>query len=377
MAYNEIPASNYSSGFNPCSVSLDIRTPEELAAVNEFLLVLGRDVSGVTTRSFPASPNFSTDSYFDPSNLSQLGLVGMPGIPSTMSDTPYNYSHRNSYHAGRQSHASLPTQYGNMYDLPDPLGGYSQTMDCGRRPSKLAAVSPFPTQYHHQRPTPPLDSSPHSTVSTPSVTATPPQLSMSDTFDILRPSRADPVAHLAAPVYMTKSMRQMIPLKSALPERPPQPIEPKLPIALHRSRPPLPTTGSSGSIASSKTGSGQLYPLLASGDAQYKLPPLGKMYTSSSHPPSRDSSPSSSASPSPHLQPTVLPSIHSIRDYDDEFRLSSQVGSIELERSSGQRPSSGVSPEDRKRHAEFILNLMVAINKNFKNQARDIEMDSP
>jgi len=31
--------------FNPRSVSFDVRTPQELAAVNEFLITLGRDVA--------------------------------------------------------------------------------------------------------------------------------------------------------------------------------------------------------------------------------------------------------------------------------------------------------------------------------------------
>ena len=112
MAYNEPPASNYSSpGFNPCSVSLDIRTPEELAAVNEFLLALGRDVSGLPNRSVAPSqsPTFPTENYFDPSNLSQLGLAGMPGIPSSFVDTPYHYSHR----PVRSNQATLSGQYGD------------------------------------------------------------------------------------------------------------------------------------------------------------------------------------------------------------------------------------------------------------------------
>jgi len=46
--------------FNPRSVSLDIRTPEELAAVNEFLVTLGRDVSGSNAR-----PSLTPISYFD------------------------------------------------------------------------------------------------------------------------------------------------------------------------------------------------------------------------------------------------------------------------------------------------------------------------
>lgn len=382
MASNEIPTGHYSSGFNPCSVSVDIHTPEELAAINEFLLALGRDVSGLTNRPFaapsPSSP-FPTEAYFDPSNLSQLGLAGMPGIPSTFADVPYN-THRGNYQGVRSNHATFPNQYGNTYDLQDPLTSYSQTLDSGRRQSKYTTVPAFSNQYYHH-PTPPLDDgSPHSTVSTPPVTATPPQLlmSMPDTFDILRPSRGAPVAHLAAPDYMSKSMRQMIPLKSALSERPPQPLEPKLPIALHRSRPQLPTTNSSSSSGSPNARSGPLYPLLTSGDAQYKLAPLNKTYRSSSQP-SSSSSRSSSASSSPLVQPTVLPGIHSIADYDDEYRLSSQVGNMELEKSPG-RPSPRVLPEDRQRHAEFILNLMVTINRTFKTRrqsARDVEMDSP
>lgn len=47
----------WADNFNPRAVSLDIRTPKELAAVNEFLIALGRDVS-----------------------LKQPGLAGMPEI---------------------------------------------------------------------------------------------------------------------------------------------------------------------------------------------------------------------------------------------------------------------------------------------------------
>ncbi|KAF8516695.1 hypothetical protein BU17DRAFT_50600, partial [Hysterangium stoloniferum] len=36
---------NNGSGFNPHQVALDIRTPEDLALVNSFLVALGRDVN--------------------------------------------------------------------------------------------------------------------------------------------------------------------------------------------------------------------------------------------------------------------------------------------------------------------------------------------
>ncbi|EDR10413.1 uncharacterized protein LACBIDRAFT_317311 [Laccaria bicolor S238N-H82] len=73
---------NYSTSFNPRSTSLEIRTPEELAAVNEFLLTLGRDVSDGRHQPVP-SPNLPTDA-FDAANLSQFGLAGMPGLPVSL-----------------------------------------------------------------------------------------------------------------------------------------------------------------------------------------------------------------------------------------------------------------------------------------------------
>jgi len=73
--------------FNPRSVSFDIHTPEELVAVNEFLITLGREVT-MTTRAHPVPPrhsarefdNHPNHSYFNPTGLNELGLTGMPGI---------------------------------------------------------------------------------------------------------------------------------------------------------------------------------------------------------------------------------------------------------------------------------------------------------
>ncbi|KAF8167696.1 hypothetical protein B0H34DRAFT_26634 [Crassisporium funariophilum] len=377
-----------SNNFNPRSVSLDIRTPEELAAVNEFLVTLGRDVSGGNARQqggASSHSNFQTETYFDPVNLSNLGLAGMPGMPGPPSNfaensyggntqqQQYNNSN-NGYHSSRSSHPSVqPTQYSSMYSgINDSSMNYSPNSDYGQASSRRqsakytsASNSSFSnTHYHH--PTPPLESSsPHSTVSTP-VTTTPPQvpLSMPDTFDYLRASRGAPaVAHLAPPEYLNKSMRPMIPLKSvpgSMPERQ-QPIEPKLPLSLHRA----PATNTS----LSKPGS--LYPLLTSGDIQYKLPPLNKMYRSPS-PPSRESTPSSTHS-SPISQANVLPSIHSIAsgarspESDD---LTSEIGRIELER------TKDISVEERKRHTELILNLLVSINTDFKNRFHSSSEDS-
>ena len=79
--------------FNPRSVSFDVRTPEELAAVNEFLITLGRDVAGSVNRQAPPD-RFSPASYFDPDSLNQLGLANMPGL----STSAQSFSHDSAYY---------------------------------------------------------------------------------------------------------------------------------------------------------------------------------------------------------------------------------------------------------------------------------------
>lgn len=350
--------------FNPRSVSLDIRTPEELAAVNEFLVTLGRDVSGTNARP----PTLTTETYFDPVNLSQLGLTGMPGIGPTPNysettypnNNPHYLNNNNSYHSSRSSHP--PTQYNNnVYtDMNEPSINYPANSEYRRQSGKLTHP-PFPSQHYH---TPPLESSsPHSAGSSP-ITSTPPQQAHSmpdNNFDYLRASRGAPaVAHLAPPEYMGMSKRPMIPLK-ALPGAFPtdnQTFNTKLPQSLRR--PPTSST------SPSKPGS--LYPLLTSGDIQFKLPPLNKIYRSPSSS-SRESTPSSTHS-SPIAQPTVLPGIRSIACPTDSDDL--DIGRIKLER------TKDISQEERKRHAELILDILVSINHDFKNRykatSEDVEM---
>ena len=381
IAYQQQSATGaHHPNFNPRSVSVDIRTPEELAAVNEFLITLGRDVStGRQQSSSSPHPNsFPSDPYFDAANLSQLGLTGMPGLPGSntnFSENPYpQYSNNGAgnYHSSRSTHASVqPNQYNTMYSgiNEQPMGYNPNDYNTGRR--KYSSPNSSFSNQHYHHPTPPLESgSPHSTVSTP-VTTTPPQvpMSMPDTFDYLRPSRGAPtIAHLAPPEYnIGKTMRPMIPLKSLPSAGPshPLPVEPKLPLALHRKAAPSTTTLSRP---------GSLYPSLVTGDIQFKLPPLNKMYRSPSPPsPSRESTPSSSAHSSPRAQPTTLPGISSIAVSPDSEDLTHDIGRIEIDRT--QHP---ISQDERKRHAEFILNLLVSINNDFKNrfsnETRDVEM---
>ncbi|KAF6766610.1 transcription factor PacC [Ephemerocybe angulata] len=344
------PSSYSNSTFNPRSVSLDIRTPEELAAVNDFLLTLGRDVSSsirpIPTNTSPQSNGNLADHYFDAASLSQLGLTGMPGLPNGGSYSDSHYPHAfsgNGYPQPRSNHPAMHGgHYGGVYPGMGDPNGYSAPPDYGRRPSQQQKYQQNTFNHYHHHPTPPLESSsPHSSASTPATT-TPPQvpLSMPDTFDYLRgPRGGPPVAHLAPPDYGTKAMRPIIPLKTApgsysdhaVPARP-EPMEPKLSPAAHRGPP---------ADLAQITKPGSLYPLLTSGDAQFKLPPLSNLYHPTSPPSSsRDSTPSSTQS-SPH-------------------------GRIELE-----HRTRSPSLEERKRHAETILNLLVTINNDFKQRYPD------
>ncbi|KIJ29324.1 hypothetical protein M422DRAFT_188568, partial [Sphaerobolus stellatus SS14] len=86
-------ASSFASNFNPQQINVDIRTPEELAAVNNFLITLGRDVTGGSDPrgSIPSIKQESGHGsmsneglFFDQNSLAQLGLSGMPGIDWTV-----------------------------------------------------------------------------------------------------------------------------------------------------------------------------------------------------------------------------------------------------------------------------------------------------
>ncbi|KAK0500613.1 hypothetical protein EDD18DRAFT_1145129 [Armillaria luteobubalina] len=269
--------------FNPRSVSVEIRSPEELAAVNEFLVTLGRNVSGRPQQQSPpsgtAAASFPPD-YFDPVSLSQLGLAGMPGMPPSHTHySPEPASYPNN---------SPPQQYASYSNQRYPsLTEYPPSADYHRR-------------YLHST-TPPLD------------------------FDYIRASRGPPPAATISPVeYMNKAMRPMVPLKS-----------PKLLQDVHRGPPAKLTSSASSSAASSTPSSpgkkkGSLYPLLTSGDAQYKLAPL----TSSSVEKS-------------------LPGIRSISE--DLSRI--EIGA-----------KREVRPEERRHHAELIKDLLVSINTDYKRR---------
>lgn len=406
IVYSHNGHDSHNTNFNPRSVSVDIRTPEELAAVNEFLLTLGRDVSGsVGRQSQPQSTHnghsgLSPDTYFDAVSLTQLGLSGMPGIPAPsagnyVSDNTYtghgaqytsntyNLPRSTSVHSNQYggAYATVNENYSNTEYYHSPHNNHRHS---GKYPLSSNSSYPSHHHHHHHHPTPPLEiSSPHSTVSTP-VNTTPPQLPLSmpesiAAFDYLHSRGVPAVPHLARPEYMPKSMRTIVPLKSVPGSQSnrPEPVEPRLTPPVYRG-PPAKLTPSSVT-SSSKT---SLYPLLTAGDVQYKLPPMQRSYRSPS-PPSREATPSSSDS-SPVSHTTVLPSLRSIADSvrsPESEELTKDIARIDLENRTKE-----VDQEDRKRHAEFIRDLLVTINSEFRDRAglqrpalasetsRDVEM---
>ncbi|KAJ7070816.1 hypothetical protein C8F01DRAFT_1107959 [Mycena amicta] len=351
------------AGFNPRSVSLDIRTPEELAAVNDFLITLGRDVSD-GPRPHSGSTGFSSnDSFFDPVSLSQLGLANMPGVPGA-GHSPYPPQFTAPpYSSARSTHPSVqPGLYGSVYPhLEEHPIGYHGEYPTRRAGNKYA---PYPPHYHAgHHPSPPHDGgSPHSASSH----STPPQLTLppadNAAFNFPRQSRGPPqVAQLSPAEFLTQKRHTMIPLGSAGPA---EPIEPKLPTAPYRGPPAkltsTPTLSSSESLAKG----GSLYPLLTKGDAQYDLPPLRHQYRSPS-PSSRASTPPTSVQGSPPSKPaeiTVLPPLRTITAAatlaaarsEDDADVAHEMERIQL------------GDDERRRHAELIRDLLISINAEFR-----------
>ena len=409
-------SANYDPNFNPRSVSFDVRTPQELAAVNDFLVTLGRDVTqgGASSQRRPhhtmpqhsGSDEFSPQPYFDAASLSQLGLAGMPGMPgsgASYSDIGlpsggahhYPHSYNSSQPAGRSVHPpGHPSQFASLYPSVNDGLTYPSSNDYApihSRHGHNEYVSPtgIPTYHRNVSPqghfhsTPPYDS-PHSSVSTPS-NATPPHMpvSMPDlnafSFGYLaEPRGPPPVANLAPVNYSSRSVREIIPLKTAPGSRPastdisspPEPVEPKLTNTKHRGPPAKLTPSNVSYLASSSTKPGSLYPLLTSGDTRYKLAPLNRAYRSPSPvSSSRDCDSSASRDSSPSLSPKmVLPSLRSIAPASSILRSDSDDLARRVEKIELDRRSRDISAADRCKHAELIRNLLVSINDDYKRR---------
>ena len=380
LSYTDVPGSTSNSAFSPRSVSLDIRSPEELAAVNQFLLTLGRDVTSVhDSRPSSSSNSQSYSHYFDYSELGQLGLTGMPGISisntSSSSQNTYpssgsQYSSQTPFYASNAS-ARVSQQHasGNSYMYPSMNGltnqGLSPATSIERRGSNGTHAPPLSPSFqvvgHQQLPplghthfTPPLDSSsPHSSLSSPS-SSTPPHLPHTDSTAVYERSSRPivPPAVLAPVDFTTRAMHRTVPLK-AIPARSPSPVDSEI----SSSSPTLGRQSLAPHPPSSPLAR-PLYPLLTSGDDNLKLPPLHKSYPRLT-PPS-----------SPAYNQTTLPVLPSLREVTasavtatptsgvDE-RLSYRLDRLEL---------NGRSNDNRARHAAFIRDLLVTINERYRTR---------
>ncbi|KAG8219637.1 hypothetical protein J3R82DRAFT_592 [Butyriboletus roseoflavus] len=402
--------------FNPHSVSFNVRTPEELAAVNEFLVTLGRDLTGSVHRNSQALPDrFSPSTYFDPDSLTQLGLAGMPGLPTPSQSFSHDPAYpQPSHHYPPPTYPSPPSsiprsthqsQYPSTYSsfAPSQSAGPYPTTQMNPRPVSPSAshdfALPHSSSYTHSvypsaspqsrlHPTPPLDpTSPHSSSSTPSNATPPHHSSLSDSlaqFDHIRvPRGAAPPVQLAPPDYLRKPVHiVMNPLKTApgIATDLPEPCSPPATLGS------LTAAHPSNSLSSSNT----LYPLLLPEDADLKLPsfkpddgplrlpPITEMYrspspVSASRSPdtSRGTTPSSTTS-SPVLPHKAFSNLHSITKASENDELVSKVDKIEL----AHLHKDSVL-EERRRHAELIRHLLVKINEDYRKHFGSSQPESP
>ncbi|KAL1749007.1 hypothetical protein HDZ31DRAFT_28490 [Schizophyllum fasciatum] len=392
-------------GFNPRSVSFDIRTPEELSAVNEFLVTLGRNVAARTVtmphqqqqqqqhmpqQHAPVLDDFAAD-LFDSASLNQLGLAGLPGMPPP---SPPNHfatangsgmPHRSSMSSSSSSSFNVYPNLEDAFPIP-PMPDYQQAPISHHSNSRRVSTSKYPNMgsygnYQHQ-PTPPLEiSSPHSSVSTP-LTSTPPHLPehqlMAD-FDYLRPTRGPaPAAHLAADYAAAgKAMRTIVPLKSVPPARPSGRAAEVQEAPAERSVSPGPHSARFS----------RLYPLLTSGDADLKLPPLasrgGGREQGVSLPSIRDLSASARGAPG-RAYPRLADVDAGGGTPGPEKRASSEELARDLGRIDLKAGESSVA--DKRRHAVLIRQLLVSINEQYKRRQAeerivedesDVEMRTP
>ncbi|KAI9570392.1 hypothetical protein HD554DRAFT_2085975 [Boletus coccyginus] len=373
--------------FNPRSVSFNVRTPEELAAVNDFLVTLGRDVTAPVHRSahsHPPTDRFSPSSYFDSDGLNQLGLAGIPCLSSSHSfshDTTYPSHHypSNAYpsppasivRSVPPSQYSLPTQSPAAYHT-DQISSHEFAMAHTPYMPSVYPASPHPRLDH----TPPLDpTSPHSSSSTPSNATPPHHSSLPDSltpFDCVRPRGPLPPVHLAAPDYPRKPVHTMMNHLKTAPVSATDLPEPKFPDNPYRGPPAnLSSLASVPKSSDSLVSSSSLYPPLLPEDLRLPslkpdagpltLPSITEIYRSSSpvSDSSRGTTPSSTSS-SPAPAHKSAPGLHSITENDE---LVSKVDKIEL-----AHLHKDNSLEQRRQHAELIRHLLVKINQDFKNR---------
>ena len=386
---------SHNPAFNPRSVSFDIHTPEELAAVNEFLITLGREVTTTTrahtipsrhpVREFDSHPNHS---YFNAAGLNELGLAGMPGIMNSAAGSGASFSDAAMYstsvagfppYPSRSVHQSVSVP-GMNYAAPQPTSLFSDTSAAtfpdlnGRRDGNGFISSAFtpPSMSNTKLESPPpflaraLDYqspemlSPHSAMSTP-----PAGLD----FDFLRAPRGPPpVAQITPSDYHHRTHRNIIPLK-AVPGDYQKRTEPSGPKSLK----PAPS-------ADRGSDSNSLDHLLTSGSKECTLPPLHLQREERSPSPPASSSRSGSSTPELQHHGTVLPSLKSVTSGISTERLTRSVRDIEIDSQTDEEDEVQSASDDetvtkpeakekqRLEHARLIKDLLVFINSEYKKR---------
>ena len=382
--------------FNPRSVSFDVHTPEELAAVNEFLITLGREVT-TTTRVQPAQSryparefdNYPSHSYFNAAALNELGLAGMPGIMNSTAGSGASFNDASMYstssatgfppYPSRSAHqpVSIP---GINFAAPQPTSLFPDMSSAvfpelnGRQDSnpfisalstppsmpgaKLESPPPFPSHAFDYGS--PESLSPHSTMSTP-----PAGLD----FDFLKVSRGPPpVAQITPLDPHHRTLRTMVPLKTNPGDHP------------KRTEPSPSKSLKSAPSVDRGSESNRLHHLLTSGSEECTLAPLHLHREERSPSPSGSSSRSGSSTPEPQHRGTVLPSLKSVTSGISAERLASSVRDIEIDSQADEEDelrstSDGeivdeleVKEEQRQEHARLIKDLLVFINSEYKKR---------
>ena len=376
--------------FNPRSVSFDIHTPEELAAVNEFLITLGRDVT-TTTRAHPFQSRHTTrefdnhpsQSYFNAAGLNELGLAGMPGIMNSAPGSGTAYGDASMYSTSsasgfppyppRSAHQSVSIP-GINFGVPQSASLFPDVsfpeLDDRRNTNAFASTVSTPSSIFDTKLESPSPSmacamgyqspdmmSPRSAISTP-----PAGLD----FDVLRAPRGPPpVAQITPLDYYSRTTRTMVPLKSVPANyRKPEPSSSK-----PQARSPSTDSGSD---------SNSLSTLLTSGSKEYELPPLHLRREERSPSPPASSSRSGSSTPEPPHHSTVLPSFKSVISGVSTERLARSVRDIEIDSEADEeevRPTSEemgdeaeVKEKQRQEHARLIKDLLIFINSEYKKR---------
>jgi hypothetical protein len=354
---------------------------EDLAMVNTFLLSLGDSIASSGSNHSSSAHSASSyhppqTTYFDPATLAQLGLAGLPGIPSPTASTPssagepfaYNYPF-NQQRRGSGG-PSQPSGHGMDYTssmFPSLNIPYSHSHSGDIKREQTSSPSYPPTR----NPLPPSQLAPIDLMGRKSRSVIPLKESV---VALQRPSTATSSSDRMEfeesnerGISGGESDEEMEEASQAPP--PPEPMEPKLLppptssatqrradpflLAPFRQSPSAPRQTSLPPSADKEKD--PLYPLLIRGDRTdpgLKLPPLYRSRDRSvsltpSSPRSTPYSLSSSGSPTPKSNPSPLPSFASIMH------------------TRSRSPPKVVNEKERMKHIEIVRNLLVWVNEQY------------